>query len=169
MISAQWNDDGMTKVCNEALHLSWPGYKNEQYKVNITQIFFVWRYHIVMPFSTTLGYDKYSIGFYLVISFLFMSELAKLAVINFGILATSYHQPNCCHKCTKYNRTLQFTVKNTFAYDCSWWRHQIRKAVSSLLAVCEGINRSPVDSSHRGQLHGVLMFFFICAWKRLNK
>ena len=45
----------------------------------------------------------------------------------------------------------------------SWWRHQT-KAFFALLALCEGIHPSPLNSPHKGQWRGALMFFFICAW-----
>ena len=35
---------------------------------------------------------------------------------------------------------------------------------SALLAICAGIHRSPVDSPHKGQWRGALMFSFICVW-----
>ena len=35
---------------------------------------------------------------------------------------------------------------------------------SALLALCAGIHRSPVNSPHKGQWRGALMFSFICAW-----
>ena len=35
---------------------------------------------------------------------------------------------------------------------------------STLLALFEGINRSPVDSPHKGQWRGSLMFSLVCAW-----
>ena len=35
---------------------------------------------------------------------------------------------------------------------------------SALLALSEGIHRSPVDSSHKGQWRGTLSFSLICAW-----
>ena len=48
----------------------------------------------------------------------------------------------------------------------SWWRHQMERFVA-LLALCEGnppvTHRSPVDSPHKGQWRGVLMFSLICA------
>ena len=34
---------------------------------------------------------------------------------------------------------------------------------SALLALCAGIHRSPVNSPHKGQWHGALMFSLICA------
>ena len=48
----------------------------------------------------------------------------------------------------------------------TWWRHQI-ETFSALLAVCAGnspIHRSPVNSPHKGQWRGALMFSFICVW-----
>ena len=43
------------------------------------------------------------------------------------------------------------------------WRHQM-ETFSALLALCEGNHRSPVDSPHKGQWRGALMFSLICAW-----
>ena len=42
------------------------------------------------------------------------------------------------------------------------WCHQI-ETFSALLALCEGIYRSSMDSPHKGQWRGALMFCFICA------
>ena len=38
------------------------------------------------------------------------------------------------------------------------------KYIKALLALCEGNHRSPVDSPHKGQWRGALMFSLICAW-----
>ena len=38
------------------------------------------------------------------------------------------------------------------------------EAFSALLALCAGIHRSPVNSPHKGQWRGALMFSLICAW-----
>ena len=35
---------------------------------------------------------------------------------------------------------------------------------SALLALCAGIHRSPVNSPHKDQWRGALMFSLICAW-----
>ena len=43
----------------------------------------------------------------------------------------------------------------------TWWCHQM-ETFSKLLAFCVG--NSPVNSLHKGQRCGALMFFFICAW-----
>ena len=47
----------------------------------------------------------------------------------------------------------------------SWWRHQL-ETFSALLALFRGIQWSPVNSPHKGQWRGALMFSWICA---LNK
>ena len=50
-----------------------------------------------------------------------------------------------------------------------WWRHQM-KTFSALLALCAGVDRLPVNSQHKGQLRGALMFSSICTLnKRLSK
>ena len=45
----------------------------------------------------------------------------------------------------------------------SWWRHQM-ETFSALLAICAGIQRFPVNSLHKGQWRGALMFSLICVW-----
>ena len=45
----------------------------------------------------------------------------------------------------------------------SWWRHQM-ETFSALLALCAGNSPVPVNSPHRGQWRGALMFSFIYAW-----
>ena len=45
----------------------------------------------------------------------------------------------------------------------SWWRHQM-ETFSALLALCAGNSPVPVNSPHKGQWRGALMFSFICAW-----
>ena len=52
---------------------------------------------------------------------------------------------------------IKFTSKKT------WWRHQM-ETFSALLAFVRGIHRSPVNSPHKGQWRGALMFSLICAW-----
>ena len=42
-----------------------------------------------------------------------------------------------------------------------WWHHQM-EIFSALLTL--GTHRSPVNSTHRGQRRGALMFSLICAW-----
>ena len=47
----------------------------------------------------------------------------------------------------------------------SWWRHQM-ETFSALLALCAGNSPAPVNSPHKGQWRGALMFSLICA--RIN-
>ena len=46
-----------------------------------------------------------------------------------------------------------------------WWRHQM-ETFSALLALCAEISPVPVNSPHKGQWRGALMFSLICA--RIN-
>ena len=43
------------------------------------------------------------------------------------------------------------------------WRHQM-ETFSALLALCAGNSPVPVNSPHKGQWRGALMFALICAW-----
>ena len=45
----------------------------------------------------------------------------------------------------------------------SWWRHQM-ETFSALLALCAGNSPVPVNSPHKGQWRGALMFSLIYAW-----
>ena len=45
----------------------------------------------------------------------------------------------------------------------AWWRHQM-ETFSALLAICAGISPVPVNSPHKGQWRGALMFSLICVW-----
>ena len=45
----------------------------------------------------------------------------------------------------------------------TWWRHQM-ESFSALLAICAGNSPVPVNSPHKGQWRGALMFTLICLW-----
>ena len=45
----------------------------------------------------------------------------------------------------------------------TWWRHQM-ETFTALLAYVQGIHRLPVNSPHKGQWRGALMFPLNCAW-----
>ena len=49
--------------------------------------------------------------------------------------------------------------------DDTWWRHQM-ETFSALLVLCAGNLPVPVNSLHKGQWRGALMFCLICA--RIN-
>ena len=44
-----------------------------------------------------------------------------------------------------------------------WWHHQM-EIFSALLAICAGNSPVPVNSLHKGQWPGALMFSSICTW-----
>ena len=44
-----------------------------------------------------------------------------------------------------------------------WLRHQM-ETFSTILALCAGIHRSPVNSPHKGQWRGTLILSLICDW-----
>ena len=65
--------------------------------------------------------------------------------------------------------TIRYTENPEFYWSwccpISWWRHQM-KTFSALLALCAGNSPVPVNSPHKGQWRGALMFTLICA--RIN-
>ena len=67
---------------------------------------------------------------------------------------------------THFNHTWQ-NVTNIYQRkrlrQCPWRRHQM-ETFSALLDLCEEIRQSPVDSPHKGQWCGALMFSSICDW-----
>ena len=70
------------------------------------------------------------------------------------------------HSCTILQIWYRFLWKFVPGYilkAITWWRHQM-ETFSALLAICRGIHRSPVNSPHKGQWRGTLVFSMICAW-----
>ena len=61
-------------------------------------------------------------------------------------------------------RTTLFNISWCEYTRLAWWRHKM-ETFAALLALCAG-NSSPVNSPHKGQWHGALMFSLICA--RIN-
>ena len=45
-----------------------------------------------------------------------------------------------------------------------WWRHQMKTFSAFNWPFVRGIHRSPVNSPHKGQWRGALMFSWICVW-----
>ena len=56
----------------------------------------------------------------------------------------------------------QIVIVYIFTY-ILWWRHQM-ETFSALLAICAGNSPVPVNSPHKGQWRGALMFSLICVW-----
>ena len=48
-------------------------------------------------------------------------------------------------------------------HDFCWWRHQM-DTFYALLALCAGNSPVPVNSPHKGQWRGALMFSLFCVW-----
>ena len=69
--------------------------------------------------------------------------------------------------CSIHLRTISCVLMNLIRNMCSeitpWWRHQL-KTFSALLAICAGNSPVTVNSPHKGQWRGALMFSSICAW-----
>ena len=59
-------------------------------------------------------------------------------------------------------RLSRVSDNETRCYKSPWWRHQV-ESPSALLALCAGNSPSPVNSPHKGQWRGTLMFSLICA------
>ena len=57
-------------------------------------------------------------------------------------------------------RRLTKMIRNDLA---TWWRHQ-RKKISRYWSFVRGIHRSSVNSPHKGQWRGALMFALIYTW-----
>ena len=64
---------------------------------------------------------------------------------------------HCGHNSQQYRATIYMKSGRLH----SWWRHQM-VTFSALLALCAG--NSPVNSPHKGQWCGALMFPLICDW-----
>ena len=54
-------------------------------------------------------------------------------------------------------------MMNNIHVDISWWRHRM-ETFSALLAICAGIHRFLVNSPHKGQWRGALMFSLLYVW-----
>ena len=65
---------------------------------------------------------------------------------------------NCCISFWNMFPRVQLTT-----HKYSWWRHQM-ETFSALLALCAGNSPVPVNSPHKGQWRGALMFSLIYAW-----
>ena len=60
----------------------------------------------------------------------------------------------------------QYAIDNVLAIaqlHSTWWRHQM-ETFPRYWPFVRGIHRSPVNSPHKGQWRGVLMFSLICVW-----
>ena len=73
---------------------------------------------------------------------------------------------SCDNRMTIWRHRLRRTIDHAQNHHIlSWWRHQM-ETFSALLALCAGNSPVPVNSPHKGQWRGALMFTLICA--RIN-
>ena len=94
-----------------------------------------------------------------------LSERSSLLVVRLTVLLIEVFK--CVREHSPKFINMLFSLNNT------WWRHQM-ETFSALLAFVRGIHRWihrwPVNSPHKGQWRGALMFSLICALnKRLSK
>ena len=61
-----------------------------------------------------------------------------------------------------YKEAWNIQLKPSERYE-TWWRHQM-ETFFALLALCVGNSPVPVNSPHKGQWRGALMFSLIYAW-----
>ena len=54
-------------------------------------------------------------------------------------------------------------TRHSWILGTTWWRHQM-ETFSALLALCAGNSPVPVNSPHKGQWRGALLFSLIYAW-----
>ena len=69
----------------------------------------------------------------------------------------------CCCFAPKYQWQKQSIQQPRRLLPLSWWRHQM-ETFSALLAFCAGNSPVPVNSPHKGQWRGALMFSLIYVW-----
>ena len=83
---------------------------------------------------------------------------------------------NCLLKlCLSYSPSMEVTWSRNISWDfgrqfwmtdrpsISWWRRQM-ETLSALLAICAGNSPLTLNSPHKGQCRGTLMFSLISAW-----
>ena len=76
----------------------------------------------------------------------------------------NYNFPSPVRQTWRIWLNMSLHIIGPLVYCCnSWWRHQM-ETFSALLAFCAGNSPVPVNSPHKGQWRGVLMFSLICAW-----
>ena len=89
-----------------------------------------------------------------------------VTMISCNIVLTKWRHSKGKSDLTKSSGTSNVTVVCLYRSPCfTWWRHQM-ETFSALLAICAGNSPGTVNSPHKGQWRGTLMFTLICA--RIN-
>ena len=78
-------------------------------------------------------------------------------------LPTSTSQGYFCSQIFFENTGLKLLPRNSLVSGLPWWRLQM-KTFPAILPFARGIHWSPVDSPHKGQWRGALMFSLVWAW-----
>ena len=71
--------------------------------------------------------------------------------------------PDSCHLILRLQLSIMTLMDFLLSRRIWWWRHQMETFSASLAFVRE-IHRVPVNSPHKGQWRGALMFSLICVW-----
>ena len=86
-----------------------------------------------------------------------------LMLCNYRLNTIVYNRISVSDQMVAGNFNLHFYITSLPLVAKSWWRHQM-ETFSALLALCAGNSPVPVNSPHKGQWRGALMFSFIYAW-----
>ena len=68
-----------------------------------------------------------------------------------------WNSSECITNLTNISHTMTYSIIH------AWWRHQL-ETFPRYWPFVRGIHWSPVNSPHKGQWRGALMFSLICAW-----
>ena len=85
-----------------------------------------------------------------------------IQILTYRLFGTKpIHEPMTAYRLLDPAGQTSIETDSKFNFYCrkSWWRHQM-ETLSALLAICVG--NSPVNSPHKGQWRGALMFSLIC-------
>ena len=102
-----------------------------------------------------------AITFFEIISELFLNSIKKITAF-FPIKQIRYPAKE---RRVRYDQRIHMKwlksqcLGSRWSWKFSWWRHQM-ETFSALLALCGGNHQSPVDSPHKGQWRGALMFLW---------
>ena len=100
---------------------------------------------------------------------LIMTSLLWFLKVNSGSLEHSHICLNVMISETTLTNGKSMTwITRSWCYKHPWWRHQMERFSRYWLFV-RGIHRSPVNSPHKGQWRGALIFFYLHLNKRLSK
>ena len=80
-------------------------------------------------------------------------NVTYICIYIYIVIGTNHHQTQCIGEVNPSRDRNRDS-------DDPWWSHQME----TFSAFVRGIHRSPVNSPHKGQWRGALMFSLICAW-----